>query len=78
MRKQSKERPPPSLADLYGAPPMDPSSRDYGNKYPYVYVWYIGILYMRRALHDAIFQHASMILATFINPLNAATISENR
>ena len=30
MRKQSKERPPPSLADLYGAPPMGPFSGDYG------------------------------------------------
>ena len=30
MRKHSKERPPPLLADLYGAPPMGPFLRDYG------------------------------------------------
>ena len=30
MRKQSKERPLPSLADLKGAPPMGPFSGDYG------------------------------------------------
>ena len=31
MQKQLKERPPPSLADLSGAPPMGPFSGDHGN-----------------------------------------------
>ena len=31
MRKHSKERPPPSLADLQGAPPMGTLSQDYSN-----------------------------------------------